>query len=197
MPTCSPIRPSHHLFALALVSASGIALAAQTIDRIEVTPHPATAGKPVRITVTNKGDDTTSPCGIQVDFGDGSKDEPQKVGDKWPPFPRHWEHNYTRPGKYTLVVEGARAGNIFGCVGRARYDLEVQPAPAKETGGAGKAAKAPLCPEGWTLKGKVQKDGSFTCAPAKGVQDPKMPENLACPPGTEYFRKGKTLGCAK
>lgn len=186
------------LLVIALTGLAGIATAAQTIDRIEASPQPATVGKPVKITVSSKGDDTTTPCGVQLDFGDGVKDEPQKVGEKWPPFPRSWEHTYGKPGKYTLTVEGSRAGNIFGCVGRARYDLNVQEAPVavKDSKGT-KAAKASQCPEGWSLKGKAKKDGSFTCTPAKGVPEAKAPETLACPRGTEYFRKGKTLGCAK
>ncbi|MBL8470467.1 MAG: PKD domain-containing protein [Rhodocyclaceae bacterium] len=182
----------HRLFPLIAVVISAGAFASQEIDRIDASPQPATVGKPVKFTVTSKTDDT-APCGVQMDFGDGSKDAPQKVGDKWPPFPRTWEHTYSKPGKYTLTVEGARAGNIFGCVGRAHYDLFVEVAPAA----AAKSGSTSACPEGWALKGKVAKNGSFTCTPAKGVQDAKAPENLDCPSGTEYFRKGKTLGCAK
>ncbi|MBL8484042.1 MAG: hypothetical protein JNJ60_17735 [Rhodocyclaceae bacterium] len=177
------------LFAL-LFSAG--AYAAQNIDRIDVSPNPATVGQAVKITVTSKTDDT-APCGVQLDFGDGSKDPPQKVGDKWPPFPRTWEHTYRKPGKYTLTAAGARAGSLFGCVGSAHYDLDVQAAPAA----AAKPAKPSVCPENWALKGTVKKDRSFTCVPAKGVTDAKAPETLDCPAGTEYFRKGKTLGCAK
>ena len=52
------------------------------------------------------------------------------------------------------------------------------------------------CPADWALKGKVAKNGAFTCVPAKGVKNPAKPEKgLECPAGTGYFTKGKTLGC--
>lgn len=178
-------------FTAAGLALAGTAQAGPKIDKIEVSAQPATVGKPVKITV-QAVDVDDSVCAVQLDFGDGKKDEPQKTGGKFAKFPRTWEHTYSKPGKYTLVAEGARAGAILGCVATARYDLTVEaaPAPAKET-------KAGACPEGWAMKGKPKKDGSFTCMPAKGAKDAKAPETLACPAGTEYFRKGKTLGCAK
>lgn len=180
---------------------AGNALAAPKIDRIEVSNQPAMVGKPVTITVSATEVDDT-PCAVQLDFGDGNKDKPQKTGGKFDKFPRTWTHTYAKPGKYTLVADGARAGNIFGCVSSAKFDLNVEAAPAAEKKAeakdAKKDAKVSPCPTDWALKGKVAKSGSFTCTPAKGVKNAAKPEKeLECPKGTVYFTKGKSLGCVK
>lgn len=187
------------LFATAGLALGGSVAAAPKIDKIEVSAQPATVGQPVKITVQAIDVDET-PCAVQMDFGDGKKDQPQKTGGKFPKFPRTWEHTYSKPGKYTLVAEGARAGNILGCIAKAKFDLNVEPAPvnAAPPPPAAKAEAKLPCPTDWVLKGKAGKDGSFTCIPAKGVKNPVKPEKaLECPAGTGYFTKGKTLGCEK
>ena len=195
------MTPRIRLFlAAAGLGLAGTVIASPKIDKIEVGPAPATAGKSVKITVPATDVDDTV-CAVQLDFGDGTKDSPQKTGGKYPKFPRTWEHTYAKPGKYTLAAEGARAGAVLGCIATARYDLVVEAAPAAAAAAPGKAAaavKKSPCPNDWSQKGKTAKNGSFTCVPAKGVKDPVKPEKgLECPAGTSYFTKGKTLGCEK
>ena len=196
--THRPLTPLSAMLVAIGLAFAGSAIAAPKIDKIEVSAQPATAGKAVKITVSATDVDDT-PCAIQLDFGDGNKDNPQKVGDKHGKFPKTWEHIYAKPGKYTLKADGARAGNIFGCVGSAKFDLNVEAAPVEKKADAkGKDAKASPCPTDWALKGKVAKNGAFTCTPAKGVKSPAKPEkDLECPKGTVYFTKGKSLGCVK
>lgn len=51
------------------------------------------------------------------------------------------------------------------------------------------------CPAGWTLHGRIQRGGGFSCTPAKG-SPPRAPElAVDCPVNTRYFIKGRRLGC--
>ena len=103
--------------------------------------------------------------------------------------PRLWRQFVANPfpqdAPGTVVVDPG-AGYLFlvGDDGRAlRY-------------GAGTGAGSNACPQDWGLKGKVAKDGSFTCTPkAKGAKKPE--KELACPAGTSYFYGAKALGCEK
>lgn len=57
------------------------------------------------------------------------------------------------------------------------------------------AEAATPCPAGWTLQGKVQRGGGFSCSPAKGSPAAAPEMALACPANTRYFVKGRRLGC--
>lgn len=197
--------PLHSLSVIVGLAVAGLATAAPKIDRISVSAQPATAGVPVRITVDAIDVDETV-CAVQMDFGDGVIDEPQKTGGRFKAFPRTWEHTYSFPGRYTLTASGSRAGNVFGCIATARFDLDVEPAPPPvmlppptyERQPAIVDAPPAECPLDWVRKGRVGKNGTFTCVPEKGVKNPMKPAvALDCPPGTSYFIKGRSLGCEK
>lgn len=170
--------------------------ASPAIATVTVTPSPARAGQPVRITVS-ASDAENAICGLTVHWDDGQSERAQKVGDKWGGFPRSFEHTYARPGRYIIKAEGQRAGTFLPCGGEATVTLLVEAAamPTAQTGTAAPSVARPACPAGWTLKGKAGKDGSFTCAPKKGAGKPEQP--LACPAGTSYFVSNKALGCEK
>lgn len=57
------------------------------------------------------------------------------------------------------------------------------------------AEAATPCPAGWTLQGKVQRGGGFSCSPTKGSPAAVPEMALACPANTHYFVKGRRLGC--
>lgn len=80
------------------------------------------------------------------------------------------QHTYAKPGTYEIKADGARAEDLYlPCMGKVKYMHTVEAAAAK----AG-AATTSACPEGWGLKGKAAKDGSFTCTPkAKGAKKPE------------------------
>jgi hypothetical protein len=175
---------------LILGLAAASAMAATTIDKLTLNP-PSGAKVGDKITATvdfaNAGE---SLCGIEVEFGDGSR-ETFKIKPETK-LPIVVEHTYTMTGELKVRAAGAKVENAFGCVGKQIVMYPVAAAPAA----APKAAAGSQCPADWTLKGKVAKSGAFTCVPAKGVKEAKKPEKgLECPAGTSYFTKGKTLGC--
>lgn len=175
--------------ALALPSAG--ALAAPAIADIVAAPSPARAGQPVKVTV-GAGNADNAICGLTVHWDDGQSERPQKVGDKWGGFPRTFEHTYAKPGTYKIKAEGQRAGTFLACGGEATTTLVVEAAAKAAAPGA---TKTP-CPDGWGMKGKAAKDGSFTCTPKKkGAAKPE--KALDCPAGTSYFMGNKALGCEK
>ena len=176
------------LFAAALPAFA----ASPTIDKITATPSPAKVGQPVTITI-EATDAEGGMCGLDLNWGDGNRNPPQKVGGNHQNFPITLQHTYQKPGTYEVKADGKRADTYLGCLGKVKYMLTVEAAaPGKAAAGA---AAAP-CPADWALKGKVAKDGSFSCTPKKkGAAKPD--KELACPQGTSYFFGAKALGCEK
>ena len=176
------------LLALAL-AAPLTALAGPTIDKISATPSPSKVGEAITITI-EASEAENGMCGLSLNWGDGNKMPPKKVGGNHKNFPLTMQHTYAKPGTYEIKADGARAETYLPCMGKVKYMHTVEGAPAK----AGAATSA--CPEGWGQKGKAAKDGSFTCTPkAKGAKKPE--KELACPAGTSYFYGAKALGCEK
>ncbi len=174
-----------------LSSLSAAALAAPSISSVTAAHTSVHTGQPVKITV-NADNAAGGICGLVVHYGDGKSEEPQKVGGSWPEFPRAFEHTYARPGTYTIKAEGQRAGSYLSCSGEATLQLTVEAPPPPPVAAPAK----PQCPEGWAMKGKVAKNGAFTCTPKKkGAKKPETP--LPCPEGTNYFASGNRLGCGK
>ena len=169
------------------------ALAATSIDKLTMTPASgAKVGDKVSATVEASAPDGI--CGMEMEFGDGTREVFKIKPDS--KLPLVFEHTYKSAGNFKVRAAGAKVENAFGCVGKQiidQYPVAAAPAAtAAATPGAGP------CPADWALKGKVAKTGTFTCVPKKGVKDAKKPETpLACPAGTSYFTKGKSLGCEK
>lgn len=178
-----------------LLTAAFPAIAATTVDSVTVSPAPAIAGQAIKITVGANDVAEGGVCGLVVHWDDGSSEPPQKVGANWPNFPRSFEHTYAKPGTYKIKAEGARAGSNLGCVGSAVTSVTVA-AATPVAAPAAAASIALTCPGGWKMKGKVAKDGTFSCTPAKkGAAKPDAP--IACPTGTSYYVSNSKLGCEK
>lgn len=170
---------------------AGAALASPSVDKLTLNPaKDAKVGDKITATIdiANLGDGI---CGLEVEFGDGRRELVKIKPDTKVPIV--FEHTYTKAGKFKVRAAGDRVENALGCSGKQITSYSVAAAPATSPQKA-----ASLCPDDWALKGKAAKDGSFTCVPKAGVKVPKKPEQpLACPAGTSYFTKGKTLGCEK
>lgn len=180
------------IFALAGIGLfSAAVLATPSIDKLTLSPaNGAKVGEKVTATVSfdNPGEGL---CAIELEFGDGRR-ETFKIKPETK-LPIVVEHVYKGGGDQKVRAAGAKVENAFGCVGKQIVMYPVQAAPAAA---AAAPSAASACPDDWALKGKAAKDGSFTCIPKKGVKEAKKPEKgIACPAGTSYFTKGKTLGC--
>ncbi len=161
--------------------------ASNTIDKIVSTPTPGKAGSPISVTISAAEADG-GMCGMEVEWGDGAVTKKQ-MGGNHPNFPITLEHTYAKPGDYRIKASGKRIDTYLGCMGQFRHIVKIE-------GGAAAAAAGGTCPEGWGMKGKAAKDGSFTCTPkAKGAKKPE--KELACPAGTSYFVSNSKLGCEK
>lgn len=169
------------------------ALAAVSIDKLTLTPAASTrVGDKVTAQVDFSGDND-SLCGIEVEFGDGTR-KTFKIKPETK-LPIVVEHTYKAPAEYKVRAAGNRVENALSCGGKQIVMYKVAAAPAATPVAA---STATTCPADWALKGKVAKTGAFTCVPKKGVKAPKKPEQpIACPAGTSYFTQGKTLGCEK
>lgn len=179
------------VLALTLSILFGAPALAGTISKVSITPPGgAQVGQKVTVQIDLTETDT-GICGIEVEFGDGQRNTFKIKPDT--KLPIVVEHAYKTPGEPKLRVAGNRVENALSCSGKEITMYKVSPAPATAA-----APAASACPAEWSLKGKVGKDGSFTCVPAKGVKDAKKPaQPLPCPAGTSYFTKGKSLGCEK
>ncbi|MGE5384816.1 MAG: hypothetical protein ACM3SV_02910 [Betaproteobacteria bacterium] len=172
--------------------AAAPALAGVSVEKLTLTPAAnAKVGDKVVAQIDFSGDND-SICGIEVEFGDGTR-QTFKIKSETK-LPIVVEHVYKAPAEYKVRAAGNRVENALSCAGKQIVMYKVAAAPAA----AAAATPASACPADWALKGKAAKDGSFTCVPKKGVKAPKKPEQpIACPAGTSYFTKGKTLGCEK
>lgn len=169
---------------------AGSAMAATTVEKL--TLNPASGAKVGdKITATIELSAPEGICGLEVEFGDGRRDLIKIKDDT--KLPIVLEHTYKAAKEYKVRAAGDRVENALGCSGKQITKYKVDAAAP-----VAKGAAAGPCPTDWALKGKAAKDGSFTCVPKKGVKEVKKPEQpLACPAGTSYFTKGKTLGCEK
>ena len=183
------------LLALALPVALPISPAfadAPTIEKITASPSPAKVGQAVTITIDAQNA-AEGMCGLDLNWGDGNREKPKKVGGNHKPFPLTFQHTYSKPGTYEIKADGKRAETYLGCMGKVKYMITVDAAAAAKTAGA--PATSP-CPTDWMLKGKAAKDGSYTCTPKKkGAAKPE--KAIDCPAGTSYFMSVKALGCEK
>lgn len=173
------------------------AFAQDHIQGIAAEPNPAKAGQPVRITVTGDTDPAVY-CGLLTGFGDGS-DQRSVVGQQEGSFPKVTTHTYAAPGTYTIRADGRKVDGRFGCTGKVKAQLVVEPPPAAAKPAVAEPAKGaaavPACPEGYALKGKAGKAGDFTCTAGK---DAKKPEKVMdCADGLEYFQTRTTVGCRR
>lgn len=165
------------------------------ITGVQVSPATAkiTSAQGVEVKITVNGDEESKFCGLRVEFGDNDGRD-VKIDSDEGLFPRTITRTYTKPGSYTIQAKGKKVTTHFSCPGEAKTTLTVEGGAAPATGK--KAASGASCPDGWTLKGKAGKDGSFTCAP-KTAGAAKPAAKLECGPGLAYFEKGSSLGCRK
>ncbi len=126
-------------------------------------------------------------CGLVVDFGDGTKSG--NVVSASSPFPLRLAHIYPKTNDVIVRVTGADEGSAPPCEGTVEAAVHISPAGSKieyimlTTG----------CPEGWLLKGAVNADKSFLCAP---IPDASAPTNLIhCIDGMKYFARDGHVGC--
>lgn len=188
------IRKSFVNLSLASLFVAATAFATPSIEKLTLTPATgAKVGDKITAQIDFADGGSEGLCGVELEFGDGRRDTFKiKPETKLPIIV---EHTYKTAGEPKVRAAGNRVENALSCNGKQIVMYKVAPAPAAA---AATSAATGTCPAEWALKGKVAKDGSFTCAPAKGVKDAKKPaQALNCPAGTSYFTKGKTLGCEK
>lgn len=126
-------------------------------------------------------------CGLVVDFGDRTRSG--NVISESSPFPLRLTHTYPKTDEVVVRVTGADEGSAPPCEGAVEAAVHISPAGSKieyitlTTG----------CPEGWLLKGAVNPDNSFMCAP---IPDASAPTNLIhCIDGMKYFARDGHVGC--
>ena len=145
----------------------------------------------VKFTVIGTAEDGDN-CGLWVEYGDGTNPDTRVVNKQEGLFPRTFEHEFTKPGGFSVKAKGQRVKTSLGCVGEATSFVTVNaPAAAAKsaaakTGAAGKAAPpAPTCPDGWQLVANSHnpKTGEFSCSA-------KPPASkLECGQGLAYYEK--------
>lgn len=164
------------------------ALANPTVDKVTLTPASgAKVGDKVIVQVDIGNTGENAFCGLEINYGDTLDRIEINSQTKLPVVV---EHVFKTPGDYKIRALGHRYRNALKCEGEVSTPYHVA--------AAAPATAASACPDQWKLKGKVAKNGAFTCVPAKGVKNPVKPEKgLTCPAGTRYFTKAKTLGCEK
>ena len=169
------------------------ALATPSIEKLTLTPaQGAKVGDKIVAQIDFADVGSEGICGVELEFGDGRRETFKIKSDT--KLPIVVEHVFKTPGEPKVRAAGNRVENALSCNGKQIIMYKVAPAPVA----AAPATAATTCPADWALKGKIAKNGAFSCVPKKGVKDAKKPEQpLACPAGTSYFTKGKTLGCEK
>lgn len=174
------------------ITAAALAIApaawANTITAI--TPHTGSValenGKAtVRFAVSGQGNEATD-CGMWIEYGDNGSPDTRIVGRDTGFLPRSFDHDFTRPGQYTIIAKGQRVKQTFGCSGSASTLVTIV-----EERQSRRNAAAESCPEGWMLlEGSFSRQtGAYTCAPAYPAQQ------IACGPGLRYFEGDNTIGC--
>jgi len=171
-----------------LVLFSSVAFGADgALSTLKFDPPVVKAGQEVKITIGVDGE-APSFCGMVVHFDDGTSAE-FKIDGRERKLPMTISKVYAKAGSYSVKAEGKKVTTHFPCVGAVEQRLTVE-------GGATQGAKADAaCPEGYVLKGKMGKTGSFTCNAGKGAKKPE--KVLECGNGLEYFQTKTSLGCRK
>lgn len=183
------IRTTTAFILLGLLHASS-AFANASVDKLTLTPPGgAKVGDKVIVQV-DIGNAENAFCGLEINYSDGTLDRIEiNTRTKLPVVV---EHVFKAPGTFKVRALGHRYRNAMKCEGEISTSYTIAPAAPVV------ATPTSACPEQWQLKGKIAKNGAFTCIPAKGVKSPVKPEKgLNCPAGTTYFTKAKTLGCEK
>ncbi|MFM9967046.1 MAG: hypothetical protein ACKVQK_01395 [Burkholderiales bacterium] len=156
----------------------------------------------IKFTVSGTADEGDN-CGLYIEYGDGDSPDTRIINQKEGMFPRTFEHNFTKPGTFSVKAIGQRVRQTFGCNGKAATSVTITAAAAapvvdakadaKAAAGAKGAPAVPACPDGWQLvANSVNKNtGEFSC----GVKPPAS--KMACGPGLVYFEKGNVLGCRR
>ena len=154
------------------------------ITGIEINREMIAAEAPTAILINGTA---LARCGLVVHFGDGTK--AASMVSESSPFPLRVTHTYPKPADVFVRVAGAGSGSVPACAGEVEVAVHVSPAGSKieyitlTTG----------CPEGWLLKGEINPDKSFRCAP---VPDASAPTNLIhCIDGMKYFARDGHVGC--
>jgi hypothetical protein len=157
---------------------------ANRITGIETNREMIAAEAPTDIVISGSG---VAHCGLVIDFGDGTRSG--NVVSESSPFPLRLAHTYPKTADVVVRVTGADEGSAPPCDGAVEAAVHVSPAGSKieyitlSTG----------CPEGWLLKGEVNPDRSFRCAP---IPDAGAPTNLIhCLDGMKYFAQDGHVGC--
>ena len=122
------------LIALALAAPLAAFAANPTIDKISAIPSPAKVGEPVTITI-EASDVEGGMCGLDLNWGDGNRMPPKKVGGNHKNFPLTLQHTYSKPGTYEIKADGKRAETYLGCMGKAKFMLTVEGAAAPAAAG--------------------------------------------------------------
>lgn len=161
------------------------------LSTLTFDPPTPIAGQEVKITVGTDGEPPTF-CGMIVRFGDGSESN-VKISSSHEQLPLTLGKVYAKSGSYKIKAEGKKVTSHLPCLGSVEQKLVVAAAPAPAA--AKGASAAPLCPEGYKLKGNVGKAGDYTCVAGKGAQKPET--MMDCADGLEYFQGKSTLGCRK
>lgn len=165
------------------------------IGGIKLDSAKARVGQALRVTINHDGE-APAFCGMALDFGDGDVRD-LKVETNNGGLPRTESKTYAKPGSYTIKAYGKKVTSHLPCLGKAEAGLSVEaPAPAAPVAPVATAkAVGPVCPEGYTMQGKVGKAGDYNCKAGKGA---KAPEKMAeCPDKLEYFQSKTALGCRK
>ena len=159
---------------------------ANRITGIETNREMIAAETPTEIAISGT---LVARCGLVVDYGDGTRSG--NVVSESSPFPLRLNHTYPKSEDVIVRVTGADQGSAPPCEGAVEAAVHVSPAGSKieyitlTTG----------CPEGWQLKGAVNADKSFRCAP---IPDASAPTNLIhCLHEMKYFVKDGHVGCRR
>lgn len=155
------------------------------LSTLKFDPPVPKAGQEVKITVGVDGE-PPSFCGLVVYFGDGS-DTKYKIDSQENKLPLTISKVYPNPGVYKVKAEGRKVTTHFPCVGVVEQQLTVTATTS--------AVKESVCPENYSLKGKIGKAGDFSCAANKGAIKPE--KILNCNDGLEYYQTKTSLGCRK
>lgn len=157
---------------------------ADRITGIETNREMIAAEAPTEIVINGT---LTARCGLVVDFGDGTRSANVVSGSS--PFPLRLNHTYPKSDEFVVRVKGVDDGSAPPCEGGVEAAIHVSPAGSKIE----YITLTSECPEGWKLKGVINPDKSFMCAP---IPDASAATNLIhCIDGMKYFVKDGHVGC--
>lgn len=157
---------------------------ANRITGIETNREMIAAEAPTAIVINGT---LAASCELVVDFGDGTRSG--NVVSAASPFPLRLTHTYPKTDDVVVRVAGAGEPSAPPCEGAVEAAVHVSPAGSKIE----YITLSTDCPEGWLLKGTVNADKSFMCAPILGAS---APTNLIhCIDGMKYFAGDGHIGC--